>query len=631
MSSYSSELTDGTGLRFQAETTKVVTTKHSMKAINICLWFCATFGALVGLCYLVFDPLVKHVVLKRLILSNNSETSEIWENPPITPHFKVYLFNLTNPEGVFNGTEIPRLVEVGPYVYQGVIWHNNGTMSYKTRKVFSYQRELSVGDHSVDKILTLNVPLLTAYYRMRNSIFFAQYGLESVAQLLEYQPWVEKTPEELIWGYDESLFELAKFVGDGPPTNKFGFFSAKNDSNDLSTYTMYTGENNPYDLSKISSFNGKSHLNFWKNDECNLVRGSDGSTFNPYISKSDTLWFFNDQLCRSLPLVYDQEVMSRSLPGYRFKPRYDVYKSPSTVPENDCYCTDQTLCDMIGDGMFAVSACQFDAPIILSWPHFLGANSSYQSSVEGLSPQLDSHGFWFDIQPTTGTTMSARARIQINLAVKNIPAFSQLEKVKDIIMPILWFDEGIEELGSELTEVIGQAVLTPPIYKNYIFCIFLGFCASTFVIFLVALIRFALNKSLNHTPSEGICRDNLIRNLGAQLNNPQVRGTGLCKSHHDDDGASAPMLPPSDPSSACSSTDSSRLTTANHSRNSSTGSTLSSSAVVITQDSSSVNIPRTDSSVQILSETSSIPTNYDSASRLKSLLNPKKKLPNTDY
>ena len=55
---------------------------------------------------------------------------------------------------------------------------------------------------------------------------------------------------------------------------------------------MFTGEGNPYNLSKISLVNGKRLLNFWggdapgaKDNQCNVVKGSDGSTFNPYIKK----------------------------------------------------------------------------------------------------------------------------------------------------------------------------------------------------------------------------------------------------------------------------------------------------------------------------------------------------------
>ena len=56
---------------------------------------------------------------------------------------QVYFFNLTNPVEVFDGREKPRLVEVGPYTYQqqwlkqNITWHDNGTISYKTRKIFT--------------------------------------------------------------------------------------------------------------------------------------------------------------------------------------------------------------------------------------------------------------------------------------------------------------------------------------------------------------------------------------------------------------------------------------------------------------------------------------------------------------
>ena len=82
--------------------------------------------------YLGIDPLVRSLVLKKLVLSNTSDSFHIWEDPPISPHFRVskeitfkqitqffsffvfqiYFFNLTNPEAVFEGKEKPKLVEV---------------------------------------------------------------------------------------------------------------------------------------------------------------------------------------------------------------------------------------------------------------------------------------------------------------------------------------------------------------------------------------------------------------------------------------------------------------------------------------------------------------------------------------
>ena len=76
-----------------------------------------------------------------------------------------------------------------------------------------------------------------------------------------------------------------------------------------------------------------------------------------------------------------------------------------------------------------MSACQFDAPIVLSWPHFLGANESFLNAVKGLKPFEEKHGFWFDVQPTTGTTLSAKARVQVNLAIKQTDSFDDISEV----------------------------------------------------------------------------------------------------------------------------------------------------------------------------------------------------------
>ena len=82
------------------------------------LSMCSIMIALLGLSYLLFDPLVKHMVLSKLVLRNNSGFAELWKNPPIKPHFKVYFFNLTNAEDFMNGKANPHVQEIGPYTYQ---------------------------------------------------------------------------------------------------------------------------------------------------------------------------------------------------------------------------------------------------------------------------------------------------------------------------------------------------------------------------------------------------------------------------------------------------------------------------------------------------------------------------------
>ena len=116
------------------------------------------------------------------------------------------------------------------WIKENVTWHSNGTMSYSTRKEFKFIRELSFSDQSTTNITTINVPLLSAYYQSRKMGYYVKaWGLDSVLESFEeMNAWVTRTPEELIWGYPEPLFDLAKAYlpeDTAPPMDSFGFFT----------------------------------------------------------------------------------------------------------------------------------------------------------------------------------------------------------------------------------------------------------------------------------------------------------------------------------------------------------------------------------------------------------------------
>ena len=93
------------------------------------------------------------------------------------------------------------------------------------------------------------------------------------------------------------------------------------------------------------------------------VQGSDGATFNPYIQQKETLWFFNDQLCRSMPLVFQKNVQSAgNMPAYRFGPRKDVFRNNDleNYPQNACFCRDEPLCEITGEFRILKEINSFD-------------------------------------------------------------------------------------------------------------------------------------------------------------------------------------------------------------------------------------------------------------------------------
>ncbi|KAH1006208.1 hypothetical protein HUJ05_006961 [Dendroctonus ponderosae] len=225
--------------------------------------------------------------------------------------------------------------------------------------------------------------------------------MASIMDILKIKPFVEVSVGQLLWGYEDPLLKLAKDVVPKEqklPYEEFGLMYNKNGTSKDSV-TMFTGASDITKYGLIDKFNGASMLTHYTEDRCNDITASDGSIFPPHLTKNSTIYIFDKDLCRKLPLVFDKEIMgSNDVPGYRFTPPKNVFGSVSENPDNMCFCPQGPPC--APSGFFNVSLCQYDSPILLSFPHFYLANDSYRTAVEGISPpDPEKHRFFIDVQP----------------------------------------------------------------------------------------------------------------------------------------------------------------------------------------------------------------------------------------
>ena len=135
-----------------------------------------------------------------------------------------------------------------------------------------------------------------------------------------------------------------------------------------------------------------------------------------------------------------------------------------------------------------------------------------REAVTGISPpEAEKHQFFIDVQPTMGTALRGRARIQINLAVSQVQDIKQVASFPDIVFPIMWFEDGVDELSVEVTSLLKMAVDLPLVARIIVASALGAIGLVVLVSALIGLARAAtrqeklhLNNTLPETVGKGI-------------------------------------------------------------------------------------------------------------------------------
>jgi len=415
--------------------------------------------------YFVFPELVSKKVQEKLPLRNDSESTKKWMRVSVPIYFRIYVWDIKNPESFQREGLPPQLVEKGPYTFreirtkERVSFSEDGTnVTYHDIKTFYFEPQLSMGSLE-DEVNVINVPLVgiieKLYARKERTPLTGEIFVGMINRLIEASGeklvMRKKVREILFEGYHVKLFQeingmTSRFNIPFPsplPNNTFGAFYGKNGTSP-GVYTSYTGAGNVMDLKSIITFRQRTKVPHWTGDTCNQLLGTDGSAFHPKVKRKETLYLFNVDLCRSLYLQYERDASVRGIPVYKFAVPDKFYKAPANEPDNACYCTSEEgmrspLCTT--DGVLDISTCKKGAPIVLSSPHFYNGDLSLFQRVHGLKPEKRFHETFLEIEPITGLVLNAARRIQINVNVRSRKEFEIVRNINDVIMPFIWVEE----------------------------------------------------------------------------------------------------------------------------------------------------------------------------------------------
>ncbi|NXQ97319.1 CD36 protein, partial [Sagittarius serpentarius] len=453
-------------------------------------------GAVIGAVLAIFggvlipvgDNLINKAIKKEAVIANGTIAFENWLVPGSSVYRQFWVFHVQNPSEVLGEGARPKLEQRGPYTYrvrylpkENITENSDGTISYMLPNVARFEPDMSVGTEN-DTITCLNLAVVAAPALYTNT--FIQLLLNTWIKASKSSMLQNRTVKELLWGYKDPFLNKVPF----PLDPVLGVFYPYNGTLD-GLYKVYTGKEDIKKTAIIESYKNRRNLSYWEG-HCDLVNGTDGASFPPFVKKDQTLRFFSSDICRSIYGVFQGKQDVKGISLYRFTVPREAFASPAEVKDNYCFCTDEVIsknCTLAG--VLDISSCKAGRPVFISLPHFLHASDSILHDVEGLSPNEKEHETFLDVEPITGFTLQFAKRLQVNLLVKPAPKIEALSKVqKPYIFPLLWLNESavIGDAKAEMfrNKVTGRVQMLGVVQMVLIIAgsvLFLAFMGSYFI------------------------------------------------------------------------------------------------------------------------------------------------------
>jgi len=416
---------------------------------------------------MVHDQVNQQVPLRQPADNSTSNSADMafkfWKDVPVPLYVAFRFFHVENPLEITTYGEKPFLVEKGPYVYsehrhkKDIVFSENGTVvSFREESVFHFVPEMSAGGED-EELRLLNVPFLTILNQAKDQSWFVRQALKFAITSTKTNLFETKTVRQWLWGYDDPLLVLLKETQpDMVPFTYFGWFMNKNNSAP-GNLSVKTGVDDNAHENEILTWDGEASLDVWADSYCNAINGTDASLFHSFVDRSETLYIFTNDICRSIYVQYEQDVKVKGIAAYKFVPPASVFANSSENPDNACFCVPDTD-HCLGAGVLNISTCQFGAPVVSSSPHLFQADPVYLNRLRGLNPTKELHQTFLHLEPITGMVLEAAKRLQVNAFVDNIPVWdTYFKKFPDkLIFPVTWIEESAVLDDSTAALVRGQ-------------------------------------------------------------------------------------------------------------------------------------------------------------------------------
>ncbi|KAM0730087.1 Sensory neuron membrane protein 1 [Formica fusca] len=409
-----------------------------------------------------FPSLIRSQIKKAIALKPGSEIREMWSNFPLPLDFKIYMFNITNPDEIAQGQK-PIVQEVGPFFYDEykvkfdlIDREDEDSVEYSMKSTWFFNPKKSNGltgeeDMVFPHLMILSMAMMTlkdkpaampVVGKAVDSIFHKPASLFVKAKakdiLFNGLP-VDCTVKDFAGSAVCNILktEAKDLVPDGEDRYKFSLFGGKNGTALPQRMKVLRGVKNFKDVGRVLEWDGKPALDIWPEDHCNAFNGTDSTIFPPLFGPDDDIVSFGYEICRSISAHYRYHSKVKGVNTLHYTADLgDMSKNPM----EKCFCPTPDTC--LTRNLYDMTKC-VGAPIIGSPPHFYDCEKNWLDLVDGLHPNQEDHEMDMDFEPMTATPIRAHKRLQFNMFIQPIPKFKLMKNFPEALLPLFWVEEGI--------------------------------------------------------------------------------------------------------------------------------------------------------------------------------------------
>jgi len=438
-------------------------------------------------CLWKFPSMFKDILNKEFTITKGSAAYKAWKTPSIPTKIRFFLFSVENPRQVVYGGK-PHLKEVGPFVYREEIeriedvFHEDGTVSFKTRKVWFPIEEESI---SLDTPVTsLDVPQFAAAESVRGK--WGEYGMMMTLSWRDSLFTTRTARKWLFEGFKDPLMTAGAMFAPKTdmPMDKFGWFYGRNGSTwSDGIIRMNTGAADYDTLGDIVSWKGTNRTRY--PGPCGDIKGS-ATGFLPVDLNRQYIDYFSPDICRDIRFDKTSTWIHNGLPVTRFAVNAtSTFGNASTNPENVCFNAN------LPAGVHNSTGCKDEGilPVFVSLPHFLDADPVYldQFTAGSMNPDPEKHSAAMIMQDDTSIPIEIQMRLQIIMHIRrNVNMGKNFNQLRDTFLPLMWFDAVASTTPDIESQVWMLVHMVDIVSKVGISMLVVGFLVALAVVFFVS-------------------------------------------------------------------------------------------------------------------------------------------------